>query len=139
MKKAIIATVVAALGLVALPVPAHARAASSCARYYTLRTGDTMTRVARRFNISVSRLLAMNSLADASVARRGLTVCVRAAPGAVGAVTTTIVVQAGETLTSIARKYGTTSATLRRLNRIRSVKAGQTLIVPLRRVKARGL
>jgi LysM repeat protein len=65
--------------------------------------------------------------------------CVRAKADVVGPVTVTVTVQDGETLAILARRYGTSVTTLRKLNRIRTVKAGQIIIVPMRRVKARGV
>jgi LysM repeat protein len=118
---------------------ASAKPLAQCTRFYTLRRGDTLARVARRFNVPVGRIMALNNLADVNDVKRGRTLCVRALAGAVGPLTTTITVTAGETLATIARKYGTSVATLRKLNNIRTVKAGQVIVVPLRRVKARGV
>jgi LysM repeat protein len=129
--------------LLASPTPAAAAepsaAQSACTRFYTLRRGDTLNRVARRFATTSGKLLTLNSLSTDATINTGRMLCVRASKGTVGAVTQTIIVQDGETLAAIARKYLTSVATLRKLNRVRSVKPGQTLIVPIRRVKARGV
>lgn len=129
--------------LFASPTPAAAAepsaSQSACTRFYTLRRGDTLNRVARRFATTSGKLLTLNSLPPDAAISTGRMLCVRAAKGTVGAVTQTIIVQDGETLAILARKYLTSVATLRKLNRVRSVKPGQTLIVPIRRVKARGV
>ncbi len=129
--------------LFASPTPAAAAepsaAKSACTRFYTLRRGDTLNRVARRFATTSGKLLTLNSLPPDAAISTGRMLCVRAAKGTVGAVTQTIIVHNGETLAMLARKYLTSVATLRKLNRVRSVKPGQTLIVPIRRVKARGV
>ena len=114
-------------------------AQNGCTRFYTLRRGDTLNRVARRFAITSGKLLTLNSLTSDAAINTGRLLCVRASKGTVGAVTQTVIVQDGETLAILARKYLTSVATLRKLNRVRSVKPGQTLIVPIRRIKARGV
>jgi peptidoglycan-N-acetylglucosamine deacetylase len=120
-------------------MPAVAKPLAQCTRFYTMRRGDTVARVARRFNVPVGRIIALNNLSDVNDVKRGRTLCVRALASVVGPVTMTITVKAGETLATLARKYGTSVATLRKLNNIRAVKAGQVIVVPVRRVKARGV
>jgi membrane-bound lytic murein transglycosylase D len=137
--------IIAALGSAFNTMPSAANAASNaapltaCTRFYTLRRGDTLTRVAKRFNTSIGRIMALNNLADEKSVAKGRMLCVRAKADVVGPVTVTLTVQDGETLAILARRYGTSVTTLRKLNRIRTVKAGQVIIVPMRRVKARGV
>jgi LysM repeat protein len=109
-----------------------------CTRFYTVRRGDTLNKIARRFGTTAAKVMALNGMAD-NVVVRGRMLCVRARADAVGPVTMMITVQEGETLTAIAKRYGTTTATLRRLNRVRAVAPGQQLLVPVRRIKARGV
>ncbi len=138
---AVIAALMAAISTTILGdgAQASAKPLAQCTRFYTLRRGDTLARVARRFNVPVRRIMALNNLADENDVKRGRTLCVRALASVVGPITTTITVQAGETLATIAKKYGTSVSTLRKLNNIRKVKPGQVIVVPLRRVKARGV
>jgi LysM repeat protein len=138
---AVIAALITAFSTTVLGngTPVAAKPLAQCTRFYTVRRGDTLARVARRFNVPVGRIMTLNNLANVNDVTRGRTLCVRALASVVGPVTTTIVVKAGETLATIARKYGTSVAALRKLNNIRAVKAGQQIVVPLRRVKARGV
>lgn len=110
-----------------------------CARYYTVRRGETLTRVARRFGATVGKLTSWNSLGADAPANAGQTLCVRVTQAAPGPVTTTIQVKKGETLAVLAKRYRTTVAKLRTLNRVRSVKPGQTLLIPIKRVKVRAV
>jgi LysM repeat protein len=110
-----------------------------CARYYTVRRGESLTRVARRFGATVNNLTSWNNLAAAPPASAGQTLCVRVNPDGAGPVTTTVTVQKGESLSVLAKRYRTTVAKLRKLNRVRTVKPGQTLLIPVKRVKARAV
>jgi LysM repeat protein len=95
--------------------------------------------VARRFGTTTSKLMSLNSMPAATAVALGRTLCVRASTATVGAVTMLVTVQKGETIAKIAKRYGTSVATLRKLNRVRTVKVGQTIVVPVKRVKARGV
>jgi LysM repeat protein len=109
-----------------------------CTRFYTVRRGDTLSKIARRFGTSAAKVMTLNGMVDGTVVR-GRMLCVRARADAVGPVTMMITVQEGETITAIAKRYGTTAATLRRINRVRAVVPGQQILVPVRRIKARGV
>jgi LysM repeat protein len=108
---------------------------TACTRFYTIRKGETLSRVARRFGTTSNRLIAWNGLGSA-VAKRGMTICVRASVVA-SAVTTRYTVKKGDTLASIAKKYGSNVAEIQKLNRVRKVKQGQTLLIPLRKLRTR--
>jgi LysM repeat protein len=135
----------AALTAVLLFAPAPAAAVNldaplqACTRFYTVRRGDTLSRVARRFGTTPSKLMSLNSMPAVTAVTLGRTLCVRASTATVGAVTMLVTVQKGETIARIAKRYGTSVATLRKLNRVRTVKVGQTIVVPVKRVKARGV
>jgi membrane-bound lytic murein transglycosylase D len=135
--------IIAAIAVFAALMPDVAYAQSTapfnvCTRFYTVRRGDTMARVARRFGTTGTKIMALNGMVNATLVR-GRMVCVRAKADVVGPVTMTITVAEGETLSQIAARYGTTVATLRKLNRVRAASAGQQLLVPVRRIKARGV
>ena len=124
--------------------PKPAKAGSS----YAVRKGDTLSRIARHYSVSVRELADMNSMsADTSLkvgqklavptpkAAAGSTPKGTAAPKAVAAkpATNTHMVKAGETLTSIAKRCGVTADALMRANGITDptkLKVGQKLKIP---------
>jgi soluble lytic murein transglycosylase-like protein len=115
--------VVATAASVTVATPA-ARAGS-----YTVRRGDTVSDIARRHGTSVAALARMNRLSNPNfiVAGRSLRV-----PTRVG-VASVHVVRAGETLSAIAARYGTSVDALARVNRISDpnlIVAGSKLKVP---------
>jgi LysM repeat protein len=103
--------------------------AGGCSTLYVVRTGDTAFSVARRFGVSVGALAAANGLPPSYYMQIGQLLTIPGVPGPIG---TSHVVQPGETLYSIARRYGTSVETLAALNRIPHpwhVKLGQTLLI----------
>jgi LysM repeat protein len=117
---------------------------------YTVRSGDTLTVIARRHGTTVSELRALNGLRNDTI-RVGQTLLVPAGgprDGAEAAAAMTApaaavaaaavpagrhTVMPGETLGEIARRYRTSVAEIARLNNITDpgrLRAGQILIVP---------
>jgi peptidoglycan/xylan/chitin deacetylase (PgdA/CDA1 family) len=106
-------------------------------RTYTVRAGDTLYSIARRFNTTVSRLASLNNLSNVNVIRVGQVLRV---PGAAPApapaptpATRNYTVRAGDTLSTIARRHNTTVARLAQLNNLTNVnliRVGQVLRVP---------
>ena len=119
-------------------------AASAATSTYTLRYGDTLASVGRRFGVSVSELARANSLPNPNKVREGQTLVIPlagtpaqaasgAAAGPVVGVGGRHTVQPGETLASIARKYGTTVEDLVGRNGLRNanrIVSGASLSVP---------
>ena len=106
---------------------------------YTVQRGDTLSSIARRFGMTVIELMRLNSISNPNLIRVGQTLTVRAtatatpAPTPTTVSTTIYVVQRGDTLSAIARRFGTTTAVLIRLNGLRSgnyIFVGQRLRVP---------
>lgn len=109
---------------------------------YTVRWGDTLSHLARRFGVPVSTLANANDIDDADrvLAGEKLTIPAEAVgtkPGpaskssAVGG--QVHVVRAGENLTTIARRYDTTVGALADANRLSKrnlVREGDRLVVP---------
>jgi LysM repeat protein len=100
--------VVATAASVTMATPA-ARAGT-----YTVRRGDTPSDVARRHGTSVAALARMNRMSDPNLIIAGRRLRV---PSRVG-VSSVHVVRAGETLSAIAIRYGTSVDALARVNRI---------------------
>ncbi len=109
------ATLVAVL---ALPAAAKAQ------REHVVRPGQSLARIAQRYEVSVENLAAANQLRRTSQLRPGQTL--RIPERGVH------YVGRGETLASVARQHGCSVADLRRANRLRSdsLRLGQRLLLP---------
>ncbi len=94
-------------------------------RTHTVRDGQTLAQIARRYGVSVPALLAANGLDRSQVIRPGdeLRVPERGV----------VFVRPGQTLSHVARDHGVSVQDLMRVNRLRSadaVRAGQRLLLP---------
>jgi LysM repeat protein len=112
------------------PVPPSAPSTTSqCPTVYVVRSGDTAFSIARRFGVSLNALATANGLPSSYYVQIGQLLTI---PGVPGPTASTHVVRAGETLYSIARRYGTTVETLAALNRLPHpwhAPLGQTLLL----------
>jgi LysM repeat protein len=97
---------------------------------YTVRPGDTLSSIARRFGTSAEALMATNGLTSPDRLSVGQTL--RLAGSAEGSNATTHVVRSGETLASIARRYGISVKSLQQVNRISNhiIRPQQVLLIP---------
>lgn len=122
---------------------------SSSRTSYTVRRGDTLSRIASRFSTTVSRLARLNGLSPRSTLRTGQRLRVegrsvaRAVPYHDGGGNRSYArggsssyrIKSGDTLTQIARRYGITVRSLAAANRLSTtarLQAGGTLLVPRR-------
>ena len=138
----IVATIV-----VSLPRPQPVEAAPApAAGAYVVRSGDTLYSIAQRYGVTVAALQAANNLTDPNVIWVGQRLVIpssqpeaapapAAAPATAPATTAAgaYVVQSGDTLYSIARRYGVTVAALQAANSLANpnrIWAGQHLVVP---------
>ncbi|MFQ5610656.1 MAG: LysM peptidoglycan-binding domain-containing protein [Anaerolineae bacterium] len=104
---------------------------------YTVRPGDTLSSIAWKFNTSVQALMSANNISNADVIFVGQVLNVPGGDGGVappgGDACNTYVVQAGDTLSSIAWRYGTSVNALAQANNISNssfIYVGQRLCVP---------
>jgi LysM repeat protein len=111
---------------------------------YTVQAGDTLGKIAVRYGTTVAALLQLNSLSNPDVIAIGQKLKVPGtgggAPAAVGTPKPatggqgrTYVVQKGDTLLSIARRYGLTTKQLQAANNITNpdkIFPGQKLVIP---------
>ncbi len=112
-----------------LSIPSGAGGGSLASFEHTVRSGESLWTIARTYRVSVAELRAANGLSGSRILiGQRLTI-----PGAEGGGTIMrYTVRSGESLWTIANRYGTTVETLRRTNGIRSSRIfpGQTLNVP---------
>ena len=131
--------------LLALPMAASAETAqtaggSGCAQFYTIKCGDTLSRIARSYGTSVSYLASLNGIANPDYIIAGATICVRAKPAPPppppppphhGGFYYTV--KCGDTLGNIGWKYGWGALTLAQVNGIPNpdrIYPGQVLWIP---------
>jgi LysM repeat protein len=89
--------------------------------------------LAQRFNTTVDAIVALNNLPDASRIRVGQVLTIAGTPGSTPGPGQEYVVQAGDTLYSIARRYNTTVDAIQRANGIVNpwyISVGQKLVIP---------
>lgn len=94
---------------------------------YTVKSGDTLSGIAQKFNTTVSKLAALNNIQNKNMINIGQILKIN------GSATTTYLIKAGDTLSGIAKKFGTTVAILAALNHISNpdkINAGTTIHLP---------
>lgn len=110
---------------------------------YVVQPGDHLVDIAARYGVTVSALVQANGLSDSNSILVGQRLTIPGAsagtpaPGASGASgvgqSTQYIVQRGDTLASIARRYGVSVAALQQANTLRNpdiIWAGQRLVIP---------
>jgi LysM repeat protein len=101
---------------------------------YTVVSGDTLWSVARKFNVSVDELKAANNLTTNTLSiGQVLKIPGFVAPAPTPSTGNTYTVQSGDSLWSIANKFGVTVTELRNLNNLTSdiLSIGQVLLIPV--------
>lgn len=107
-----------------LTIPGH----DAMEAVYTVRPGDTLWAIARRFGTTVQELAALNGIADPDLIYPGQ---VLRLPDSSSVLVYRVV--RGDTLSGIARRFGTTVQALARANHIANpnlIDVGQTLVIP---------
>ncbi len=141
------------LGLVALvlslmllgPVPVLANTPTPTAEEtpvppqptYTVRPGDTLFAIARRFNVDLDALMRVNGIADPKQLRPGMRLVLPGLEGVQGELTT-VPIGWCEDLESLARRYDMDTQALARLNRLLTPQIlypGRALILPQKAAK----
>jgi LysM repeat protein len=117
--------------------PATTGSAATTGGAYVVQRGDTLIGIALRYGLSVWELMEANGLAGPHLIYTGQRLVIPGAGGSVPepvlATSDTYVVQAGDTLTQIARRYHTTAFGLAQRNGLvdpSSIHVGQVLTVP---------
>lgn len=102
---------------------------------YTVKSGDSLWKIANQFGVCVDDLINANNLTS-TVLQVGQQLIIpgqgSSTPPTSGNATTTYTVKSGDSLWSIANRYNTTVAELRRLNNLTTdvLQIGQVLKVP---------
>jgi LysM repeat protein len=117
--------------------PATTASAATTGGAYIVQRGDTLIGIALRYGVSVWELMHANGLTGPHLIYAGQRLFIPGAGGSVPepvlATSDTHVVQAGDTLTQIARRYHTTAFALAQRNGLvdpSSIHVGQVLTVP---------
>lgn len=126
-------TALAIVVLLVLPMGASAETAqtaggSGCAKFYSIKYGDTLFKIAQSFGTSVDYLASLNGISNPDYIVAGTTICVKEAPAG-----SCYTVKKGNTLGNIAWKYGWTAKYLAQVNGIKNpdrIYPGQLLWIP---------
>jgi len=127
--KAVADTVAAFYGLkkkpVTTPKPATTTTTTSTSTTHTVKAGDTLYAIAKKYNTTVAKIQALNNMGTKTTLTIGQKLKVS------GTVIQYHVVVKGDTLYAIAKKYGTTVAKIKELNKMttNTLSIGQKLIV----------
>lgn len=110
---------------------------------YTVVRGDTISSIATRFGVTTQAVLAANRLGWSSIIYPGQTIAIPAggraaastapAPSAESSGGTSYTIVAGDTLSAIAARFGTTTAAIMAANGMGSstiIYSGRTLVIP---------
>jgi len=136
----------------AAPAPAAAPAVGAGGRYTVVR-GDTISAISARFGVTTQAVLTANGLGWSSIIYPGQTIAIPAggsaatpnaaasapatpapaAPAAPAAGSTSYTIVAGDTLSALAGRFGTTTAAIMAANGMGSstiIYSGRTLVIP---------
>lgn len=107
-----------------------------------VQRGDTLSRLALKYNTTVSRLVELNNIANPNLIYAGQTLIVPSgetleeSDGNSTSGQTIYIVKAGDTLNKISAEFGTTAIAIAKENNIRNINliyVGQRLVIPTNR------
>lgn len=129
---ALLFTVVGNSGLLPLPATSVVSAQTVAAdTTYVVCRGDTLSAIARRYNVTVNALMSYNGLTTTTIFI-GQRLMIPNQPIVQPQAGLRYIVQRGDTLTALAQRYGTTVAAIQQQNGLRStrIQVGQILWLP---------
>ncbi|NDC39292.1 MAG: LysM peptidoglycan-binding domain-containing protein, partial [Proteobacteria bacterium] len=122
-----------------------AKTGGYAAAYHRVRKGETLTSIAKRYGTTAEQLASINSLNSLElrfgqqlvVAESGMT-RQAAAPASTAPARIVYTIKSGDSLHSIAKRFGVSVAHIREVNRLESttVKVGQTVVIQPSRTAA---
>ncbi|MDD6795208.1 MAG: GH25 family lysozyme [Clostridiaceae bacterium] len=101
--------------------------------YYTVVYGDTLSEIAQKFGTTVSTLTSINGISNPNLIYAGEVLKIPDNGGSSSGGTITYKVRSGDTLSEIAKRYGTTVSAIANLNGISNpnlIYVGQLLRIP---------
>lgn len=116
-----------------LTIPGKTTAPPATSVKYTVKAGDTLYSIAKKYNVTVAALAKANNITNYSLIRVGQVLTIPGKTTAPPATSVKYTVKAGDTLYSIARTYKTTVAKIAAANKItnvNSLRVGQVLVIP---------
>jgi LysM repeat protein len=131
--KAALSIIVAVVIVMASVAPAFAQSTSGavCAQTHVVQRGETLSRIARTYGVTIANLQGWNGIVNPNKIYAGTNLCVKVSYPNQGG--TTYIVQKGDTLAAIARRYGVNMNVLAQVNNIVNVNriyVGQVLVIP---------
>ncbi len=127
----VLTSVLLATPLTALAAPITGAPAAISCTYYTVRAGDTLTKIAARFRTDVWSIARANGITNLNRIRIGQVLCIPVSTPP--ACPTSYIVQRGDTLTKIANRFGVSVLALASANQIGNINriyVGQRLRIP---------
>lgn len=107
--------------------------ASAQERTHTVKPGETLGSIARLYGLTIEQIAAANGIANPNLIYAGQVLIIPGGSSGGTGATTTYVVVAGDTLSKIAQRFGTTVTTLAQLNGLTNPDVlfiGQVLLIP---------
>jgi LysM repeat protein len=101
---------------------------------YTIKSGETLSSIASRFNTTVETLMEVNGITDATRIQSGTEITIIQPPDYSATMAYAIhTVQAGDTLYTLSAKYGLTIAEIKEINNLSSdtLRVDQELRIPV--------
>jgi len=120
-----------------LAIPISGKTATSCRLVYTVRAGDSLYSIARNYGVSWETIAAENNMTSPYVIAVGERIVVPLSSGTETGCQFIYTVQSGDSLYSIAQKYGVTWEAIASANEIYhpfTIVPGRCLIIPLPRI-----
>lgn len=135
VKRVTVAVLVVAVALlVVVPVAQAAQPeAVSSGVWHVVRWGETLSRIASRYGVSVSAIVAANGLANPNRIWPGQRLFIPTAGVSGGGAARTYIVVWGDTLARIAQRFGVSSWAIAQANYLanpNTIYPGQRLIIP---------